>query len=293
MHNKGINHSLKIYCDYCGNEKYKYKSHIEEHNFCNRRCYSLWKSINTTGKKNHMYGKHLSEEHKKKLSESKKKNPTRYWLGKIRTEETKEKLRKANLGKHHTKETKQKISFRNKGKIPSEETRRKMSAWQIGKKLSEETKIKISENAKTNPNYSMGGKHHTRETKEKLRLSHLGEKGSNWMGGISFEPYSVDWKKTLKRSIRERDRYSCRVCGKQQGEITFHVHHIDYNKKNCEPNNLITLCNKCHSITNSNRTYWEYFLKNMIVLQRNSNNLGRKQLLAEPIIKTKPKVICC
>lgn len=36
--------------------------------------------------------------------------------------------------------------------------------------------------------------------------------------------------------------------------------HIDYNKKNCNPKNLITLCRKCHSKTNSNRDYWiNYF----------------------------------
>jgi len=32
--------------------------------------------------------------------------------------------------------------------------------------------------------------------------------------------------------------------------------HIDYNKKNCNPDNLITLCHSCHSKTNHNRNYW-------------------------------------
>jgi hypothetical protein len=37
--------------------------------------------------------------------------------------------------------------------------------------------------------------------------------------------------------------------------------HIDYNKKNCNPNNLISLCNSCHSKTNFDRKYWiNYFL---------------------------------
>jgi len=52
--------------------------------------------------------------------------------------------------------------------------------------------------------------------------------------------YSVDWTKTLRRSIRERDHYICQLCGEQQGDYAFDIHHIDYNKKNCNPNNLIT-----------------------------------------------------
>ena len=70
----------------------------------------------------------------------------------------------------------------------------------------------------------------------------------------------VDWTRTLRISIRERDHYTCRLCGEEQGDITYSVHHKDYNKNNCNPDNLITLCNSCHSKTNTNREYWiEYF----------------------------------
>ena len=34
------------------------------------------------------------------------------------------------------------------------------------------------------------------------------------------------------------------------------IHHIDYNKQNCNEENLITLCDKCHCRTNFNRDYW-------------------------------------
>ncbi len=133
--------------------------------------------------------------------------------------EIKEKISKAWKGKHHTEETKRKIGEGNKGK-----------------KLSEYSKRKISE-------------------KNKGRLSK--EKNPNWKGGISFEPYSINWTKTLKRSIRERDHYTCQVCEK---EPAVYCHHIDYNKLNCNPNNLITLCHSCHSKTNFNRDYWiKYF----------------------------------
>jgi len=87
------------------------------------------------------------------------------------------------------------------------------------------------------------------------------EQSHLWQGGKSFETYTIDWTKTLRRSIRERDHYTCQICGKEQGDIAHSVHHIDYNKKNCSPDNLITLCNSCHIKTNTNREYWiEYFL---------------------------------
>lgn len=75
-----------------------------------------------------------------------------------------------------------------------------------------------------------------------------GNKNIKWLGGRAQEPYSIDWKETLRRSIRERDRYTCQICNKQQDKIALDVHHIDRNKLNSNPNNLITLCRKCHLI---------------------------------------------
>jgi len=106
-------------------------------------------------------------------------------------------------------------------------------------------------------------KKHTTESKKLISLNRTGkcllEKNPNWLGGKSFEPYTVDWTRTLKKSIRERDHYICKICC---ADGCF-IHHIDYNKKNCNPNNLITLCHSCHSKTNFNRKYWiSYFKKN-------------------------------
>lgn len=113
--------------------------------------------------------------------------------------------------------------------------------WNKGKKgISEEYRKKLSKN---NARFFQGI---------------TGEKNPNWRGGKSFEPYSVDWTETLRRSIRERDNYICQLCS-QYGNS---VHHIDYDKKNCNPDNLITLCQKCNSIVNKNRDYWENYFHN-------------------------------
>ena len=93
--------------------------------------------------------------------------------------------------------------------------------------------------------------------KGKILPEMSGENSSNWRGGTSFEPYPLDWTETLKKSIRERDKYLCQICS-EDGNM---VHHIDYDKKNCNPDNLVTLCNSCHSKTNSKRNYWIFYFQ--------------------------------
>lgn len=175
---------------------------------------------------------------------------------------------KINLGKKQSEATKNKMRLVHKGKLyrgygwhHSEVTKRKMSETQKGKPKTEEAKRKMSEAKKKNPiRYWLGKKRPPfseewkRKNSERNRLSN----NPNWRDGISFEPYSVDWTKTLKKSIRQRDKYTCQLCGK---EPAICVHHIDYDKKNNNPNNLITLCSSCHSKTNFNRKYWTNYFK--------------------------------
>ena len=138
--------------------------------------------------------------------------------------------------------------FKN-GHIMDSSVREKIRKGLTGIKRSEETRKKdsLSKIGDKNP---MWGKN--------------GEKHHNWQGGKSFKPYTTDWTKTLRRSIRERDKYVCQFCSKQQGDIALDVHHIDYNKKNCSPNNLITLCRTCNVKANFNKEKWiKYFHKKM------------------------------
>lgn len=96
-----------------------------------------------------------------------------------------------------------------------------------------------------------------------MRGKITGEKNPNWNGGTSFEPYPVDWTEALRRSIRERDHYICQLTGLYGNE----VHHIDYDKKNCVPKNLITLSHNSNTKVNKNREYWTNYFKNLIKLK--------------------------
>ena len=92
----------------------------------------------------------------------------------------------------------------------------------------------------------------------------------NYIDGRSEFPYPFKFSSKLKEQIRKRDNYHCQGenCSMTQEEhfIVYgrdlEIHHIDYNKQNCNDNNLITLCRQCNVRANFNRNYWkEYFSK--------------------------------
>jgi mannose-6-phosphate isomerase-like protein (cupin superfamily) len=65
--------------------------------------------------------------------------------------------------------------------------------------------------------------------------------------------YPREFNGNLKNKIKERDGKCCQLCG---SEYKLEIHHIDYNKSNNTDDNLITVCKKCHNITNFNRHFW-------------------------------------
>ena len=93
-----------------------------------------------------------------------------------------------------------------------------------------------------------------------------GEQSPTWKGGISTFPYSQEWNNKLKTQIRKRDKYICRICGVNQKELKeqLTIHHIDYDKGNCQHINLISLCRICHSKTNFDREKWEEILSSKL-----------------------------
>lgn len=71
---------------------------------------------------------------------------------------------------------------------------------------------------------------------------------NNWQGGKSFEKYGLEFNDDLRKLIRKRDNFTCQICGINQKQLKrkLHVHHIDKNKKNNNPTNLVSLCINCH-----------------------------------------------
>ena len=76
-------------------------------------------------------------------------------------------------------------------------------------------------------------------------------------------PYPFIFDNKLKEKIRKRDNYQCKNCNITEEEhimvvgCVLSIHHIDYDKMNCEEDNLISLCNQCNTRANFNRNYWK------------------------------------
>lgn len=88
-----------------------------------------------------------------------------------------------------------------------------------------------------------------------------GENNPSWNGGLSRSPYPYNWS-SISKSIIERDGSVCMnpSCGSTDKRIT--VHHIDYDKMNCDPSNLISVCETCNSVANFGRSKWyEYYME--------------------------------
>lgn len=129
-----------------------------------------------SGTNHPMYGKHHTEEAKRKMSE--------YQKERVVSEETREKMSKAQ-----------------KGKVVSEVTREKLRQSHLGKKVSEETKKKLSDSLTgklAGENHPFYGKHLSEEHRKKLSDSHKGIEHA-WLKG---KPLSDDHKKKISDTLR-------------------------------------------------------------------------------------------
>jgi hypothetical protein len=220
--------------------------------------YALWKqrmSESRKGEKNGNYGKHMSEENKRYLSEVMtgkmvgEKNPmfgvhlNGYWKGKNLPEETKKKISEKKLGKPSW----------NKG-LPS--------TWTKGIPRSDEVKAKISQSNKGKPK-SEEHKQHLR--KIKLETEPTGKYSWNWKGGITklnLHIRTLPRYKNICTDLMKEVDYTDKFTGKRGGVLA--CHHIIpqnviirmynvktiYDARNCpllfDKHNLIVMLSSAH-----------------------------------------------
>lgn len=165
-----------------------------------------------------------------------------------------------NYGIIRTEETRKKLSLSKKGKTSikqAEALRKSYASGKITPHNKGKTKdnylplMKVSEKTKGIKNYMFG---------------RTGENCHLWKGGISFEPYGLEFNKKLKIRIRKRDNYICMMCNIHSEKLprALDVHHTNYDKTCNLPPNLISLCKNCHSKTNFNRISWTKFFQSLL-----------------------------
>lgn len=89
------------------------------------------------------------------------------------------------------------------------------------------------------------------ESNEKRRIAVKGEQHYRWIPvSVWTGKYHRHDTAAYRERIRERDNWTCQECGHiwSIGERKLQTHHIDYDKRNNDPLNRITLCGNCHSI---------------------------------------------
>ena len=175
----------------------------------------------------------MKEETRRKISESLKKNPVRYWLGKKRDRELSEKVGNSLKIMWQNPEYHKKMSEAHKGCKQSEETIKKRFLW--------------------HKNYS-----HSEQTRNKISTSNKGKKGIsgknhyNWKGGINYRDihslFNIEYR-TWRTEVFIRDNFKCKISDEHcQGMLQ--AHHIlpwrDFVELRYKVNNGITLCHAHH-----------------------------------------------
>ena len=169
------------------------------------------------------------------------------------------------FGKHHSVEARRKIGLALKGKKLSK--KRILIIKKSHPHLSGKNHPMYGKKGRLCPNF---GKCHSIETRKKIsefnkkRFGNNPKKHPNWRGGISRKPYAFGFTEELKEMIRDYYKRKCIICLIPENGKKLMVHHIDYNKMNINPKNLVPLCNSCHSITNYNREYWQNYFQDVV-----------------------------
>lgn len=128
---------------------------------------------------------------------------------------------------------------------------------------------------KKRPEHSkkISGKNHPFYGKKRpdIKKRMTGKNNPSYIHGKAYFKYSRKFNESLKKSIKIRDNYICQNCGMTQEEHykkynrDIEIHHIDYDRENCDKNNLITLCKDCNLKANYNRKYWVKYFQNKLI----------------------------
>lgn len=188
---KGSQKRVWVVCELCGKGRWTaFRTYVISGSTCHQctiQITGIYTKLNgiMAGENHPNYGKQMSDEQKKKVSESRRGQKA--WnkgkrgiyseetLKKMSeahsniSEETRNKMSEAQKGKTFSEEHRKKLSEAKKGRVMTEEHKKIISATHKGKKVSIETRKKMSDSAKNKPPV-------TDEARKKMSEAHTGEK---------------------------------------------------------------------------------------------------------------------
>lgn len=187
--------------------------------------------------------------------------------------------------KQSSPESRAKMSEQRTGKpsyVRTPEQRKRMSEIQKAKikptgwNHSEETKKKMASlwTDEKREAARQRGKKFAQDPEWRKKVSSYGEDNPRWKDGCATKPYAPGFDRKMKQSIRERDDFTCQLCGITEEETgcPHSIHHIDYTKDNHHPDNLATTCKACNSRVNTNESVWYGYF---VVLAEYRSQLGK------------------
>lgn len=105
---------------------------------------------------------------------------------------------------------------------------------------------------------SCGDIWHSRALRKPVTMAGIMVRCLEVAAGLSPDGYSGQYFR-IRPEIYKRDNGKCQLCGKRGRAC----HHIDYDRLNNDPQNLIVLCGHCHVLTNYRRAFWQEHLSSL------------------------------
>jgi len=289
---------IEVSCSHCGKPVYRHKARIQnaKHFFCDNECCHAWQAINWKGKDHPAYKGGTKEVACDQCGKMFKKKPNR-----IKKDDHNFCSRKC-MGEWYSINLRGENSHSYKGGYAQincvqcgKEVHRRPSMIEDGENYfcSRECASAwrtINLCGENNPNWKGGltkficdqcGKPFERKpsitkqyvthfcSKECLSIWRMinwqGENSPAWRGGLNDQEYCITWSsKEFKKLIFERDKHRCQNPDCWHTTDRLARHHVDYNKENCEINNIITLCISCNTRANANRDWHKNYYQAII-----------------------------